>query len=183
MKATVTPSVGLSGFMSICFPAIAASSPFCPYIEEMARRGITTGCAPGLFCPRDFVTRQQMAVFVVRIVGSEGFHIVGTAGEPAFQNGWTNFGFGTAGFYIDSANVVHLKGLLNGGLTNTTAFTLPAGYRPSATVLAPGSAGSFGNVQVEIMPNGNVNMFCQGGCSGVFPGLDSISFRVGPGGA
>src|SRR4030095_10953116 len=56
------------------FADVPADSPFCPYIEEMARRGITTGCAPGLFCPGDPVSRQQMAVFVVRIVGSEPFH-------------------------------------------------------------------------------------------------------------
>jgi hypothetical protein len=167
------------------FNDVSADSPFCPYIEEMARRGITTGCAPGLFCPRNFVTREQMAVFVVRIVGSEPFHIVGAAGEPAFQNAWTNLGLGfeTAGFYIDSANVVHLKGLLNGGLSGTDAFTLPAGYRPSAIVLAPGSAGGFGDVQVEARPDGGVRIFCQGGCAGVFPGLDSITFRVGTGGA
>jgi hypothetical protein len=167
------------------FADVPADSPFCPYIEEMARRGITTGCAPGLFCPGDPVSRQQMAVFVVRIVGSEPFHIVGTAGEPAFENGWTNTGLGfeTAGFYIDSMNVVHLKGLLNGGASGTDAFHLPAGYRPSAIVLAPGSAGGFGDIQVEARPDGGVRIFCSGGCPAKFPGIDSITFRVGTGGA
>ena len=36
------------------------------WIEEMARRGITVGCAPGWFCPEMAVPRDQMAVFVVR---------------------------------------------------------------------------------------------------------------------
>jgi hypothetical protein len=48
------------------FNDVPASSPFCPWIEELSRRGITGGCAPGLFCPGDPVTRQQMAVFIVR---------------------------------------------------------------------------------------------------------------------
>jgi hypothetical protein len=51
------------------FNDVPASSPFCPFIEELARLGITGGCAPGLFCPRDPVTRQQMAVFLVRSIG------------------------------------------------------------------------------------------------------------------
>jgi S-layer homology domain len=166
------------------FNDVPASSPFCPYIEEMARRGITTGCAPGLFCPRDFVTRQQMAVFVVRIVGSEAFHIVGDTGEPPFENGWTNFGGGrtTAGFYIDSQNVVHLKGSITGGASGTTAFTLPPGYRPAATLLLPVSSGSFVIVVATLQSDGTLHPFCSGGCVGSV-GLDGLSFRVGTGGA
>src|SRR4029450_5988070 len=115
------------------FNDVPASSPFCPFIEELSRRGITGGCGGGNFCPGDPVTRQQMAVFLVKGIFPEPFHIVGTAGEPAFQNGWTNFGSNrtTVGFYIDTANVVHLKGHLTGGGNSTVAFTLPAGYRPS----------------------------------------------------
>src|SRR4030095_12123787 len=44
------------------FNDVPASSPFCPFIEELSRRGVTGGCAPDLFCPGDPVTRQQMAV-------------------------------------------------------------------------------------------------------------------------
>lgn len=41
------------------------------FIEEMARRGITVGCGTNaqgqpLYCPNDFVTREQMAAFLVR---------------------------------------------------------------------------------------------------------------------
>jgi hypothetical protein len=48
------------------FDDVLADNPFCPWVEELARQGITTGCAPNLFCPGDPVTRQQMAVFIVR---------------------------------------------------------------------------------------------------------------------
>jgi len=37
--------------------------------EWMAAQGITQGCGPGLYCPDDFVTRGQMAVFLVRALG------------------------------------------------------------------------------------------------------------------
>ncbi len=38
-------------------------------IEAIAAAGITTGCAEDLFCPRDTVTRGQMAAFLVRALG------------------------------------------------------------------------------------------------------------------
>jgi hypothetical protein len=38
---------------------------YAPWVEELARRGITGGCSPTTFCPNDPVTRAQMAVFLV----------------------------------------------------------------------------------------------------------------------
>jgi hypothetical protein len=35
-------------------------------IVDVARNGITTGCAAGKYCPEDLVTRGQMAVFILR---------------------------------------------------------------------------------------------------------------------
>jgi len=48
------------------FPDVPASSPFCPFIEELARRGVVSGCGGGNYCPADAVTREQMPVFVLR---------------------------------------------------------------------------------------------------------------------
>jgi hypothetical protein len=48
------------------FTDVPASNPFCPFIEELARRGITGGCGGGKFCPGDPVSRQQMAVFLIK---------------------------------------------------------------------------------------------------------------------
>jgi hypothetical protein len=48
------------------FPDVPASSPFCRWIEELARRGVVGGCGGGNYCPSDAVTREQMAVFVLR---------------------------------------------------------------------------------------------------------------------
>ena len=38
-------------------------------IEALAGSGITTGCGAGLYCPEDFVTRDQMAAFLSRALG------------------------------------------------------------------------------------------------------------------
>jgi hypothetical protein len=46
------------------FPDVPASSPFCPYIEELARRGVVSGCGGGDYCPTDLVIREQMGVFI-----------------------------------------------------------------------------------------------------------------------
>jgi hypothetical protein len=48
------------------FTDVPASSPFCRFIEELARRGVVGGCATGLYCPTAPATREQMAVFVLR---------------------------------------------------------------------------------------------------------------------
>jgi hypothetical protein len=62
-----------------------------------------------------------------RVLTSEPYHVIGTAGEPGFLNGWHNGSslFKTAGFYKDPLGVVHLRGFIeghrvindNGGLT------------------------------------------------------------------
>jgi hypothetical protein len=39
---------------------------FDPWIEELASLGITGGCGGGNYCPDAAVTRQQMAVFLLK---------------------------------------------------------------------------------------------------------------------
>jgi len=46
------------------FADVQASSPFCPWIQELARRGVVGGCGGGNYCPGGPVSREQMAVFV-----------------------------------------------------------------------------------------------------------------------
>lgn len=63
---------------------------------------------------------------------SEDWHIVGTEGEPAFQNGWVQYSWDhpQISFYKDNYGIVHLKGLTKSGTANTIIYTLPVGYRP-----------------------------------------------------
>jgi hypothetical protein len=46
------------------FADVPASSPFCPWIEELVRRGVVTGCGGGNYCPTADVSREQMSVFL-----------------------------------------------------------------------------------------------------------------------
>jgi hypothetical protein len=52
------------------FDDVPASSPFCRWIEELARRG-SSGCStnPPLYCPHDPVTREQITVFISVMFG------------------------------------------------------------------------------------------------------------------
>lgn len=68
-------------------------------------------------------------------VPMDPWHYVGTAGEPAFSAGWSNYGgsYGTVGFRKDPLGRVHLRGLVQtpaAPAIGATIFTLPAGYLP-----------------------------------------------------
>jgi S-layer family protein len=168
------------------FNDVPASNPFCPFIEELARRGITGGCGGGNYCPSASVTRAQMATFLVKamdaITQSEAFHIVGTAGEPAFQNGWHNFGMGnsTGGFFKDALGVVHLKGtiLVPGVGNGATAFTLPAGYRPAEILFMPCAGSGPIAANLILQTDGQLKPGCAGAPVNCFVGLDGLAFRA-----
>jgi hypothetical protein len=55
------------------FNDVPTTHPFFQWIEAFAAAGITTGCsvAPPLYCPDNFVTRGQMAVFISKALGLE----------------------------------------------------------------------------------------------------------------
>lgn len=103
----------------------------------------------------------------------DDWHVIGAAGEPAFQNGWVNNGgYGPAAFWRDSAGIVRLRGLVVSG-TLATIFTLPAGYRPAYRLLIGNHAGGAEG-RLDILTSGDV--FAIAG-SGYFQ-LDNISFRA-----
>lgn len=62
---------------------------------------------------------------------------VNTWNEVAtFTNSWANAGgsYKNAGYHCDVFGVVRLRGRIGSGVTANAAFTLPAGYRPNATM-------------------------------------------------
>jgi hypothetical protein len=48
------------------FGDVAVTHPFCKWIRELVARNITGGCSTGSYCPSASVTREQMAVFLLR---------------------------------------------------------------------------------------------------------------------
>ena len=48
------------------FTDVPPTHMFAPYVEQLAREGITSGCGPTTYCPDATISRGQMAVFVAR---------------------------------------------------------------------------------------------------------------------
>lgn len=48
------------------FDDVSLTDPAGPYIMQLVLEGITSGCGDGLFCPDLPVTREQMAIFLVK---------------------------------------------------------------------------------------------------------------------
>lgn len=85
-------------------------------------------------------------------------HVIGNAGEPAYQNSWTLYGapYSKAAYLKDPMGFVHLLGVIKGGTVGSAAFTLPPGYRPAVDPgpFAVVSNGVFG--RVDVMSDGTV---------------------------
>jgi hypothetical protein len=63
------PSLDPPACATPVFDDVPASSPYCRWIEELFRRGVSGGCGARRFCPGAAVTREQMAVFVAATFG------------------------------------------------------------------------------------------------------------------
>lgn len=77
---------------------------------------------------------------------------------PTFANGWSNYGTGGHQLvrFRKEPGGVRLVGLAKGGTSGATIFTLPDGYRPTATVAYPPGASDSGGPRVDVRANGDV---------------------------
>jgi len=55
------------------FPDVACPSLFADWIEDLASEGITAGCGGGDYCPLSPITREQMAVFLLKTEHGSSF--------------------------------------------------------------------------------------------------------------
>ena len=67
LDGTIDPPPCVAG--SERFDDVPASSGFCRWIEELASRGVVTGCSATSYCPAADVTREQMSVFLAVTFG------------------------------------------------------------------------------------------------------------------
>lgn len=51
------------------FVDVPLGALFYDEIGRLSARGITVGCGGGFYCPNDFVLRDQMAAFIIRVLG------------------------------------------------------------------------------------------------------------------
>jgi hypothetical protein len=63
------PAVGAS----TGFSDVPTSSGYAPWIKQLAAEGITGGCGAGVYCPTSPVTRDQMAVFLLKAKYGSGY--------------------------------------------------------------------------------------------------------------
>jgi hypothetical protein len=66
LRGAEGPSYQPPACLTAPFNDVPCSDPFARWIAEIARRGITSGCGNGAYCPGGAVTREQMAVFLAR---------------------------------------------------------------------------------------------------------------------
>lgn len=64
VAALLIPGVALASHQ---FSDVTTSNPFHADISALAESGVTSGCGNGKFCPKDYVTREQMAAFLNRL--------------------------------------------------------------------------------------------------------------------
>jgi hypothetical protein len=95
----------------------------------------------------------------------------GWVSVSSFANG---FSAANAVAYRKINNVVYLRGALTGGTANTGAFTLPAGYRPDATVVIP--VQQYGTAVINYVTVGTDGVVVPNGTAGW---LTSIIFPTG----
>ena len=54
------------------FADVPNSNPFHADIDALADSGVTQGCGGANYCPKDYVTREQMAAFMNRLGSLDG---------------------------------------------------------------------------------------------------------------
>lgn len=160
----------------------AEDNPY-PYITLVET---TTPAAPAAGRQKAFVDsadhkfkRVNSSGAVTTIEGGSGGGTTDTWHNVAtFSGTWVNYGGAeqVAGYMIDGAGNVHLRGTIKSGTIGTVAFVLPAGYRPSSTMHFPaitnnGTAIVFG--QVSALTDGSVGVYVG---SNTYVRLDGLSF-------
>jgi hypothetical protein len=69
LKASLGPTYAPPAATGAVFADVPASAFAAAWIEDLAARGITSGCGAGHYCPGSASTRAQMAVFLVSSFG------------------------------------------------------------------------------------------------------------------
>ena len=114
--------------------------------------------------------------------GTEAVHLVGTAGNPAFNTGWGNatVNFQRVGFWKDQFGVVHLQGnAVRSSGTATDIFVLPAGYRPNhfENFAVYGNMGTAAGIAITGPSDASPGAIRLVAGDATFIGLGGVTFR------
>ncbi len=126
--------------------------------------------------PKDSVGTAQIKN---KAVTAPKLHIDLTWKKPTLTNSWAYGGSDTSepAYTKDPDGIVHLRGSVAGGMSDTVAFTLPPGYRPAAISLFPVYADENTTDSLYIGADGKV--YPLGDDVQYFTSLDGVSFPAG----
>ena len=119
---------------TIGFSDVPPTNPFYNDIQAIANAGVTTGCGGGKYCPKDYVTREQMAAFMNRLGAL-------SAGKTPVVNAAELDGITAAGFLQVGDFTVRAEGPWEAN--GSTAASSLARYTNTTYVNATGS-GTYG---------------------------------------
>jgi hypothetical protein len=110
------------------------------------------------------------------------WHNVGDAGEPAFENGWVNYGAGynPARFGKDAAGRVWVQGLIKNGNSGQVAFTLPEQYRPSQYVYVESASNPNVFARLVVLSNGSVIPTTAAGGANIYHSVETMFVADSP---
>lgn len=113
-------------------------------------------------------------------VADSSWNVVGAVGQPAFTNSWVNFDatgvtWPLAAYRVDSEGWVVMRGLIKSGASTTSAFTLPAAYRPQVPFSIRANANDAGGY-ITVTTAGQVIPF--GAAAGTFTSLSQVMFPI-----
>jgi hypothetical protein len=91
MGAVAVLAMAVTAIASHQFSDVPTSASYHGAVEWMVNRGISLGCATGLYCPNDSVTRAQMALFMQRL----GIALTPTFLGPVAASGTADLSFDT----------------------------------------------------------------------------------------
>ena len=144
------------------FSDVPPSSPFYPFIQEMAETGITGGCGSGMYCPNAALTRGQMAVFVVTGLLNQLLPattpLIATAVPNAAAPGQTltlALGGVNTHFVQGTTQVTMAPGITPSGIVviNDTSLTVQVAVSPGV-VPGPTSIVATTGTEEAVLPNG-----------------------------
>ncbi len=124
---------------------------YAPYINWAVRTGIAKGTGPDTFCPDDAITREQMAVFLVRFAEAYGYEFESIREDvpEAFDDMDT-----VAPFAREAVDMMRRCGLLTGRLNAAGGYD----FDPRALAVRSECAMVFFRLAKALVPNDSFDM-------------------------
>jgi hypothetical protein len=182
-------AVPIAVYASHQFTDVPNTNPFHADIDWLADAGVTKGCSTTQYCPKDNVTREQMAAFMHRLSGNDpgvapsvnadqlaGYNVAQLAPRASFNN-TNNAADGSDLSLSVQINVPARGTLLMSGGVNAWNTTNADQY---ACLLQVNDVEVFGTLMsVDLDPVANLNEDCTtSGAQVVDAGTHTIDLEV-----